>query len=92
MSIPLISINGNKCAHRNSASILYFSKLDELIAVDQNDYINKLIQLANSPERIIHYKSSIREKYLNSAAADMKSFSKDFFNSLRYLWEQKIQN
>ena len=92
MSIPLIGINGNKCAHRNSASILYFSKLDELIAVDQNDYINKLIQLANSPERIIHYKSSIREKYLNSAAADMKSYSKGFFNGLRYLWNQKIQN
>ena len=92
MSIPLISINGNKCAHRNSASILYFSKLDELIAIDQTDYINKLIQLANSPERIIHYKSSIREKYLNSAAADMKSYSKDFFNGLRYLWNQKIQN
>jgi predicted O-linked N-acetylglucosamine transferase (SPINDLY family) len=90
MSIPLISINGAKLAHRNSASILYFSKLDELIAIDQTDYINKLILLANSPERIIHYKSHIREKYLNSAAADMKSFSKDFFNGLRDLWEQKI--
>jgi predicted O-linked N-acetylglucosamine transferase (SPINDLY family) len=90
MSIPLISINGNKFSHRNSASTLHFSKLDELIAIDQTDYINKLILLANSPERIIHYKSSIREKYLNSAAADMKNFSKDFFNGLRDLWEQKI--
>jgi predicted O-linked N-acetylglucosamine transferase (SPINDLY family) len=92
MSIPLISINGNKFAHRNSADVLYFSKLDELIAIDQTDYINKLILLANSPERIIHYKSSIRERYLNSAAADMKSYSKEFFNGLRYLWNQKIQN
>jgi predicted O-linked N-acetylglucosamine transferase (SPINDLY family) len=92
MSIPLISINGNKFAHRNSADTLHFSKLDELIAIDQTDYINKLILLATSPERIIHYKSSIREKYLNSAAVDMKSFSKNFFNGLRYLWEQKIQN
>jgi protein O-GlcNAc transferase len=92
MSIPLISINGNKFAHRSSADVLHFSKLDELIAIDQTDYINKLILLANSPERIIHYKSSIRERYLNSAAADMKSFSKEFFNGLRYLWNQKIQN
>ena len=92
MSIPLISISGNKFAHRNSAGILHFSKLDELIAIDQTDYINKLIQRANSPEQIIHYKSSIRERYLNSAAADMKSFSKDFFNGLRDLWNQKIQN
>lgn len=90
MSIPLISINGNKFAHRNSADVLYFSKLDELIAIDQTDYINKLILLANSPERIIHYKSTIRERYLNSAAADMKSFSKEFFNGLRYLWEQQV--
>jgi protein O-GlcNAc transferase len=92
MSVPLISISGNKFAHRNSADILHFSNLDELIAIDQTDYINKLILLANSPEQIIHYKSSLREQYLSSAAVDMKSFSKDFFNGLRDLWEQKIQN
>ncbi|MFM7458921.1 MAG: hypothetical protein ACKO3R_09745, partial [bacterium] len=92
MSIPLIGINGNKCSNRYSADILHFSELEELIAIDQSDYINKLILLANSPERIIHYKSTIRERYLNSAAADMKSFSKDFFDGLRYLWNQKIQN
>jgi hypothetical protein len=90
LSVPLVTLTGNKIASRLSSGILEAAGFSELIASSKEEYINKLIDLAKDPERIVNYKKNIREKYLNSAAADMKNFSKDFFNSLRDLWEQKI--
>jgi predicted O-linked N-acetylglucosamine transferase (SPINDLY family) len=90
LSVPLVTLTGNKFASRLSSGILEFAGFPELIASSKEEYINKLINLAKDPERIVNYKKNIREKYLNSAAADIKSFSKDFFNGLRDLWEQKI--
>jgi predicted O-linked N-acetylglucosamine transferase (SPINDLY family) len=90
LSVPLVTLTGNKIASRLSSGILEIAGFPELIANTKDEYINKLVDLAKNPERIVNYKKNIREKYLNSAAADMKSFSKDFFNGLRDLWEQKI--
>jgi predicted O-linked N-acetylglucosamine transferase (SPINDLY family) len=90
LSVPLVTLTGNKIASRLSSGILEIAGFSELIANTKDEYINKLVDLAKNPERILNYKKNIREKYLNSAAADMKSFSKDFFNGLKDLWEQKI--
>ncbi|MFM7458561.1 MAG: tetratricopeptide repeat protein [bacterium] len=90
LSVPLVSLTGNKIASRLSSGILEVAGFPELIANTKDEYITKLINLAKDPERVLNYKKNIREKYLNSAAADMKSFSKDFFNGLRDLWEQKM--
>jgi hypothetical protein len=45
---------------------------------------------ASNPDQIIEYKNSIREKYLNSPATNMEEFSKNFFNTLKKLWNEKV--
>lgn len=90
LSVPLVTLTGSKIASRISSGILEIAGFQELIANSKDEYINKLVDLAKDPERIVNYKKNIREKYLNSAAADMENFSTEFFKGLQDLWEQKI--
>jgi len=91
MSVPLISLFGNHFAQRSSSAVLLVSGLKELVSYSIEEYINKVIDLASRPEKIIEYKQTIREKYLSSAAADMKSFVRDFFISLEKLWKSRLE-
>jgi protein O-GlcNAc transferase len=90
MSVPLIAIEGDRWASRMSADALINANLPELIAKDRQEYINKIVNLAKSPEQIIYYKQTIRETYLNSAAADIESFSKDFAAKIKDFWDQYL--
>ena len=90
MSVPLIAIEGDRWASRMSADILMSANLSELIAKDRQDYIDRIVHLARSPEQIIYYKQTIREKYLNSAATNMESFSNDFAEEIKNIWEQYL--
>ena len=90
MSVPLIAIEGDRWAGRMSADALINVNLPELIAKDKQEYISKIVNLAKSPEQIIYYKQTIRETYLNSPAADIESFSKDFAAKIRYFWDQYL--
>jgi predicted O-linked N-acetylglucosamine transferase (SPINDLY family) len=90
MSVPLIAIEGDRWASRMSADALINAKLPELIAKDRQEYISKIVNLAKSPEQIVYYKQTIREKYLNSPAADIESFSKDFTAKIKDFWDQYL--
>jgi predicted O-linked N-acetylglucosamine transferase (SPINDLY family) len=91
MSVPLITIEGDRWANRMSADILMNTNLPELIAKDRQDYIDKVVHLARSPEQIIYYKETIREKYLNSSATDIKNFSNDFAEKIKDMWNQYLK-
>jgi predicted O-linked N-acetylglucosamine transferase (SPINDLY family) len=90
MSVPLIAIEGDRWASRMSADILLSANLPELIAKDRQDYIDKIVHLARSPEQIIYYKETIREKYLDSSATDIKNYSKEFAAKIKDFWEQYL--
>lgn len=92
MSVPLVALNGKRWASRMSADVLCSANLNELIAEDIDEYINKLINLAKSPAEIIKYKKTIRKKYLNSPAADMESFASQFAGKLEKIWQEYISN
>jgi predicted O-linked N-acetylglucosamine transferase (SPINDLY family) len=90
MSVPIVSLFGDRSAHRGSSAILYASGLSELVTHSKEEYKTKIIKLATNPDQIIEYKNSIREKYLNSPATNMEEFSKNFFNTLKKLWNEKV--
>lgn len=86
MSVPLVTLAGKRAPHRVGESILSNANLPELIAYSKEEYITKIIELINDPVRIINYKQTIREIYLNSPAADMEGFAEEFFDGLEELW------
>jgi predicted O-linked N-acetylglucosamine transferase (SPINDLY family) len=92
MSVPLITLAGIRSPHRSGESILSNANLPELIAYSKEEYINKIIELINDPVRIINYKQTIREIYLNSPATDIEGFAQDFFYGLKELWGKAKEN
>jgi protein O-GlcNAc transferase len=90
MSVPLISLQGSRWSGRLSSSILNSAGLKELISTNVDEYINKIVSLAHSPEKIIHYKKTIQERYLNSPAVDMESFSLGFADKLQEIWQNYL--
>jgi predicted O-linked N-acetylglucosamine transferase (SPINDLY family) len=95
MSVPFVTLTGERPAENTGESILRNAGFEELITYDVDDYIRTIVNLINDPERIINYKRSIRDKYLNSKASDIKGFTKDFYNALKAMWEEynsKVHN
>jgi len=90
MSVPLITLAGKNPGHRSGESILKNAGLHELVTYNKQEYINKIVTLAQKPQKILEYKNSIREQYLNSPAADMQNFALDFLHALQYMWKEKI--
>jgi protein O-GlcNAc transferase len=92
MSTPLIATRGNHMSHRISASILNNIGCKELIAKDKDDYIYKAIELAISPERIINYKKTLRDKYLNSSITNNKMFADNFLELCQTIFNRNLDN
>lgn len=87
MSIPLVTLYGSRQANRSSASLLNTLRFNELIAYDIDEYKKIAIELAKDFSRIQNYKENIRDKYLASPLNDVESFAKNFYYTLKALWQ-----
>jgi len=57
-SLPVVTVRGAYMRGRQSSAMLNILELQELIAEDANDYVQKVVKLANDAE----YRRSIRER------------------------------
>lgn len=89
MSTPYITLMGEHAAHRSSGGALKFLGCSELVANSKEEYKQKVIELAQNPSRIQDYKTSLKDKYLNSSLCDTKGFVKDFDWALKEMWQEK---
>jgi predicted O-linked N-acetylglucosamine transferase (SPINDLY family) len=88
MGTPLITLKGKIFSHRTGASILHYIGHDELVATSQNDYINKAVELIKNPDRLVEYKKTLHEDYLNSSVVDLERFTGDFARAILDMWRQ----
>jgi predicted O-linked N-acetylglucosamine transferase (SPINDLY family)/ssDNA-binding Zn-finger/Zn-ribbon topoisomerase 1 len=90
-SLPVVSLyDKNSHAHNVSSSLLINSGLSELIAHSQKEYINIVVDLVNNPEKIDHYKSTIRKKFLG--LMEPVSFMKKYEDVLTKIYNNDIQS
>jgi len=61
-SLPVVTVNGSLMRGRQSAAMLNVLGLQELVAKDANDYVQKSLKLASDSE----YRKDIRERIANS--------------------------
>tara|TARA_X000000368_G_scaffold340085_1_gene278247 strand:- start:203 stop:1873 length:1671 start_codon:yes stop_codon:yes gene_type:complete len=85
MGVPVVTMKGYNFNSRCGESINRNIKMDELIALDEDDYIKKAVNLATNKD----YLTSIRKKIYNEAIIsplfNADKFSRDFFNLLKKL-------
>lgn len=88
MSTPLVTWHGDRFMCRVSSSALKQIGCEELIAYNLDDYVKIAVDLANDKERILEYKSCLREKMLNSPV-NAKNFAEDFQQALKEIMKNE---
>ena len=85
MGVPVLTMKGYNFNSRCGESINRNINMEELIAIDEDDYIKKGVNLATNQD----YLMSIRKKIYNDAIIsplfNADKFSRDFFNLLKKL-------
>ncbi|MBN1403100.1 MAG: hypothetical protein JW942_01355 [Opitutales bacterium] len=61
MGVPVLTIMGKRHSERISASILKQIGLDEAVAQNEDEYLNKACEWAATPERLAQWRTSLRE-------------------------------
>ena len=80
MGVPVLTMAGYNFNSRCGESINKNLKLDYLISKDQEDYINKAVELSNDIKKLNDLRNFIFENVIDSSLFDNVSFSKSFFN------------
>ena len=82
MGVPVITMSGYNFNSRCGESINKNLKLENLIARNEEDYINKSIDLSKKKEKYLNLRKSIFVEAPKSPLFDQKKFSKSFFEVL----------
>jgi len=57
--------------------------MEQLIAKDENDYVQKVINFANDKEKYINLRKCVFTDAIKSPLFNTKRFADNFFNALR---------
>lgn len=86
MGVPLIALEGNSYVSRMGLSLLHNLKMPELIAADESQYEELALKLANDQDRLVHYRSQIRERLRSSPIMDAPGLARDIEAAYRQVW------
>ena len=87
MGVPLVTLPGEIFPARHSASYLSAIGLGELIARNEEDYVNKIIALAKDRARIAQYHHTLRTRMEQSPLCDQLQFAPVWHSAIRHMWQ-----
>jgi predicted O-linked N-acetylglucosamine transferase (SPINDLY family) len=76
MAVPVVTIEGDRMASRMSASMLRAVGHPEWIAQGEDDYIQKVVELARDPDRRAGLRATLREQMAASALCDARDLAR----------------
>ncbi len=88
MGVPFITVCGNSLVSRQGAAILTHTKLQQWIAKDEIDYIQKAIRFSSNLEKLTDIRKDLRINLLRSPLVDSNRFAKYFEEALWGMWEE----
>lgn len=90
MGMPIVTYSiPNRHVSNVTASLLYNMGFPELVAKSINEYIDISIKLANDMDKIIFYKQTIRQKFME--LMNEKNFVRDFDKLLYQTYQNFIE-
>jgi predicted O-linked N-acetylglucosamine transferase (SPINDLY family) len=92
MGVPVVTKPGASFPGRHTTSFLQTIGLDEMVAKDETDYIERAVGLAGSPSRLQALRSSLRDKMAASPLTAHARFTGDVESLLRGLWREWCAN
>lgn len=89
--VPTISLVGQRYSSRHGYSNLHSVGHDELLAYSKQEYIEKSVDLANDPQRLIHYRQTFRDDYKCSSRVDMETFIHQLECAYTQMWSTYVE-
>jgi len=86
MGVPVLTMKGFNFNSRCGESINLNLEISQFIAVDEEDYYLKALNIQNDLKNLENLRSSLREKALASPLFDVDSFTKNFCDVLKKTW------
>ena len=90
MAVPVLTMKGYHFNSRCGESININLKMEDFIAENKNDYVNKAIYWQHNSKTLKKLKQNLRAKALSSPVFDTESFTKDFTNTIKEVYLKKI--
>ena len=82
MNVPVISMAGFNFNSRCGESILVNSGLKDLVAKNKDDYISKVVSLANDTDKLKKIRKYIYDEVLKTNTFNTKKFAGNFWKSI----------
>lgn len=92
MGVPVITWPQDRVVSRQTYAFLSSIGRPELAAQNEAEYVQKAVDLANSPEQLIEYRQALRELMLTSPLMQSTQFTKSLESTLIELLRQTQQS
>lgn len=88
MGVPVLTVRGTSYVSHMSESILRSAGLDEWVASDVEDYIEKAVTIASRRGTLGALREHLRPQVLASPLFDGQSFARDLEHAFRGMWRE----
>lgn len=78
MGVPVITMEGFNLCSRAGESIMKNINMEELICKNEDEYVNKIVDLINNKEKLKEIRNKILKEVRESKLFDKKEFTKQF--------------
>jgi len=85
MGVPVVTRIGQTMVSRQTASLLTSLELGDLIATDSDDYVARVLDLANATERRRALRSGLRQR-MQSTIANVERHAYELSGAIREMW------
>ena len=82
MGVPVLTLNGEFPAARQTTSILKCLSEVDWIAQTKSEYLSIAVDLPNQINKLVEFRKNIRQKMQSSTLMNSKAFAKDFIDLL----------
>lgn len=89
--VPVLTWCGDRYSWQHGKMILSSIGHSELVTYSENEFIEKAVELAGSPQRLINYRKNLREDFRHSPKANVKAFTAKLEDTYFDMWHRKIQ-
>ena len=91
-AVPVVTLDGDRHAHRVGRSVLKAVGLDELVATDRGAFVKTALALYHDHERLALLKSELRRRIIQSPLADSHRFTRGLEKAFRSMWSRFASN
>lgn len=90
MGVPVMTLEGARCAGRMVASLLHCAGLPEFVAEDPSDFVGKAVRGAMNRDHLAELRAGLREKVRLSPLCDGGAFAACVEEACRRIWDRHI--